>query len=129
METNRTKNAFEKFMSGLFMACGLIAIAFVIFITLFLVVNGTPAIAEIGIVDFLFGTKWASTAAEPSYGILAFILTSMYGMCGAILISVPIGLLCAIYLSKMATKKMAAIIRSAVELLAGIPSVVYGLMV
>lgn len=128
MEAAKSKNAFEKFMSGLFMACGLIAIAFVIFITLFLVVNGTPAIAEIGLVDFLFGTKWASTAAEPSYGILPFILTSAYGMCGAILIAVPIGLLCAIYLSKMASKRMAAIIRSAVELLAGIPSVVYGLI-
>ena len=124
----RSKNAFEKFMSGLFMACGLIAIAFVLFITGFLVYKGGPAIFEIGLVDFLFGTKWASTAAEPSYGILAFILTSVYGMVGAIIIAVPIGLLCAIYLSKMASRRMGTIIRSAVELLAGIPSVVYGLI-
>ena len=124
----KSKNIFEKFMSGLFMACGLIGIAFVLFITLFLVINGVPAIGKIGITEFLFGTKWASTAAEPSYGILPFILTSMYGMVGAIIIAVPLGLLCAIYLSKMAGRKLAFIIRSAVELLAGIPSVVYGLI-
>ena len=124
----RSKNIFEKFMNVLFMACGIVAIAFVLFITLFLVVNGAPAIAQIGLFDFLFGTKWASTAAEPSYGILPFILTSAYGMVGAIIIAVPIGLLCAIYLSKMASKRMGALIRSAVELLAGIPSVVYGLI-
>ena len=124
----RSKNIFEKFMSGLFMLCGIIAIAFVIFITLFLITSGAPAIFEIGIVDFLFGTTWASTAAEPSYGILPFILTSVYGMVGAIIISVPIGLLCAIYLSKMASKKLGAVIRTCVELLAGIPSVVYGLI-
>ena len=128
MEAKKSKNIFEKFMSGLFMACGLIGIAFVLFITLFLVINGVPAIGQIGITEFLFGTKWASTAADPSYGILPFILTSMYGMVGAIIIAVPIGLLCAVYLSKMASKRMAFIIRSAVELLAGIPSVVYGLI-
>lgn len=124
----RSNKPFEKFMSTLFMLCGIIAIAFVIFITIFLVINGTPAIAQIGIVDFLFGTKWASTAAEPSYGILPFILTSLYGMVGAIIIAVPIGLLCAIYLSKMASPKMGELVRAAVELLAGIPSVVYGLI-
>ena len=124
----RSKNIFEKFMSGLFMLCGIIAIAFVIFITGFLITSGAPAIFEIGVFDFLFGTTWASTAAEPSYGILPFILTSVYGMVGAIIIAVPIGLLCAIYLSKMASKRLGAVIRTCVELLAGIPSVVYGLI-
>ncbi|MEE8885336.1 MAG: phosphate ABC transporter permease subunit PstC [Eubacteriales bacterium] len=131
METTAAKrfgNPFEKVWSIIFFLCGMIAIAFVLFITIFLVVSGVPAIGKIGIVDFLFGTEWASTAAEPKYGILPFILTSVYGTFGAILIAVPIGLLCSIYLTKFATGKVAAVIQSAVELLAGIPSVVYGLV-
>ncbi len=118
----------EKIMSTIFFVCGMIAIAFVLVITVFLIASGVPAIGQIGIVDFLFGTVWKSTAADPKFGILPFILTSVYGTFGAILIAVPIGLLCAIYLSKFAGSKAAGLIRSAVELLAGIPSVVYGLI-
>lgn len=128
IEGKKTKRKFEGFMRGLFFACGLIAIAFVISISVFLIISGIPAIGKIGIVHFLFGKRWASTAAEPAYGILPFILTSIYGTFGAILISVPIGLLCAIYLAKFAGKRAAAVIRASVELLAGIPSVVYGLI-
>lgn len=128
----KTKNpraaAVEAFMHGLMFFFGILSIAFVIFISAFLIVSGVPAIGKIGITDFLFGTVWASTAADPRFGILPFILTSFYGTLGAIIIAVPVGLLCAIYLSKIAPPKIASLIRSAVELLAGIPSVVYGLV-
>ena len=124
----RKKNAAEKVMNGIFFVCGMIAIAFVLFITAFLVSSGVPAIGKIGITKFLFGSVWASTAAEPKFGILPFILTSVYGTLGAIIIAVPIGLLCAIFLAKVASSRIASLIRSAVELLAGIPSVVYGLV-
>lgn len=118
----------EKSMNLLFMACGLLTILFVILITVFLVISGIPAIQKIGLLDFLFGKVWASTALEPSYGILPFILTSVYGTLGAILIGVPIGILCAAFLAKMSPKRIGGIVRNVVDLLAGIPSVVYGLL-
>lgn len=123
----RTAKWIEKAMNVLFLVCGLLTILFVILISIFLIISGIPAIQKIGLTDFLFGTVWASTAAEPSYGILPFILTSIYGTCGAILIGVPIGLLCAIFLAKMAPQKAGSLVRNVVDLLAGIPSVVYGL--
>ena len=92
------------------------------------IVKGAPAIGKIGIIDFLFGTKWESTASEPSFGILPFILTSVYGTFGAVIIGVPLGLLCAIFIAKMANDKVAKTVRTAVDLLSGIPSVVYGLV-
>ena len=128
MNVKKAKNPAEKAMSLIFFICGLLSVAFVLFITLFLVVSGVPAIGKIGIFKFLFGTVWASTASDPKFGILPFILTSVYGTFGAVLIAVPVGLLCAIYLSKFAGSRLAELIRSAVELLAGIPSVVYGLV-
>ena len=97
-------------------------------ITVYLVISGIPAIKEIGIVKFLFGKEWKSTADEPSYGILPFILTSIYGTAGAILIGVPVGFFTAVYLSKLAPPKIRKFMESAVNLLAGIPSVVYGLV-
>ena len=97
-------------------------------ITVYLVISGIPAIREIGLIDFLFGKEWASTAAEPKYGILPFILTSVYGTAGAIVIGVPIGFMTAVYLSKLASPKVKSTMQSAVSLLAGIPSVVYGLV-
>lgn len=118
----------EKVMKILLSACGFTALLFVVIITGFLIASGIPAIREIGIKDFLFCTVWASTAEPPSYGVMPFLLTSVYGTAGAILIGVPVGLLCAIYIAKMANARIAAGIRSAVELLAGIPSVVYGLV-
>ena len=95
-----------------------------VLISVYMIIAGVPAIGKIGFIDFLFGTKWASTAAEPSYGILPFILTSVYGTAGAILIGVPVGLLTAVFLSKIAPKGLAAPVSAAVELLAGIPSAV-----
>ncbi len=122
------KNFLEKAMNLIFTICGFIALAFVAVITLFLLASGCPAIGEIGLYKFLFGTVWAPTAGEPSYGILPFILTSVYGTLGAILIGVPIGILCAAFIAKAAPPKAAGLIRSAVELLSGIPSVIYGLL-
>lgn len=118
----------EKAMNLLFLSCGLLTILFVVLITIFLVISGIPAIQNIGLGNFLFGRVWASTSASPSYGILPFILTSVYGTCGAILIGVPVGLLCAVFLAKMSPKKLGGIVRNVVDLLAGIPSVVYGLV-
>ena len=123
------KEAMEWIMKVLFLICGFIAIAFVLLITIYLVISGLPAIREVGLVDFLFGTRWASTdQTDPAYGILPFILTSIYGTAGAILIGVPLGFLMAVFLAKVAPPKVAAAIRPAVDLLAGIPSVVYGLV-
>ncbi|WP_300297275.1 phosphate ABC transporter permease subunit PstC [uncultured Intestinimonas sp.] len=118
----------EKIMGAIFFLCGIIAIVFVLFISVYLIISGLPAIREIGLIDFLFGTKWASTAAEPQFGILPFILTSVYGTAGAIVLGVPVGLMTAIFISKVAPRKVAGIVRPAVDLLAGIPSVVYGLI-
>ena len=124
----KTTDIIEKSMNVLFTVCGFLTIAFVLLITGFLVVSGVPAIGEIGLDNFLFGTDWASTAENPSYGILPFILSSVYGTCGAILIGVPIGVLCAIFLAKMSGPRLSKVVSSAVDLLSGIPSVVYGLV-
>ena len=118
----------EVFMNLLFFVCGLIAVVFVLFISIYLIVSGLPAIREIGLVDFLFGTLWASTAAEPKFGILPFILTSIYGTAGAIVLGVPVGFMTAVFLAKVAPPRLASLVRPAVDLLAGIPSVVYGLI-
>ena len=126
-KVKKTAGFLEKAMNIIFTLCGFLAVFFVILITGFLLFSGTPAIGKIGIADFLFGTEWASTAAVPSYGILPFILTSVYGTFGAIIIGVPIGLMCAIFIAKAANDKLARAVRSSVDLLSGIPSVVYGL--
>lgn len=121
--------AFERGMQILFLLCGILAVAFVLFISIYLIIAGLPAIREVGLKEFLFGTRWAPTnKIDPAYGILPFILTSIYGTAGAVVIGVPVGLMTAVFLAKMAPPKVAAVIRSAVSLLAGIPSVVYGLV-
>ena len=122
------KNLAENIIHGIFLILGLVTVACVLLITVYLVILGIPAIRKIGIMKFLFGTKWASTAAEPEYGILPFILTSIYGTAGAIAVGVPIGFMTAVYLAKVAPPKVKAAVGSAVGLLAGIPSVVYGLV-
>ena len=124
---NRTQT-MENIIHGIFLLLGLITVGCVLLITVYLVISGIPAIREIGIADFLFGKEWASTAAQPEYGILPFILTSIYGTAGAIVIGVPIGFMTAVYLSKMASPKVKSAMQTAVSLLAGIPSVVYGLV-
>ena len=122
------KDAMEKTMNALFFVCGMAAVACVLLITVYIFSAGLPAIRQIGLSDFLLDRVWKSTAAEPSYGILPFILTSVYGTVGACVIGVPVGVLTAVFLSKMAPPKLAAVVSAAVELLAGIPSVVYGLI-
>ena len=122
------KELTEKIIHGVFLILGLVTVACVLLITVYLIIAGLPAIMKIGLRDFLFGKVWASTAAEPKYGILPFILTSIYGTAGAVVIGVPIGFFTAVYLAKFAPPKVKAVTESAVSLLAGIPSVVYGLV-
>ena len=122
------RNTLEDAVHGIFLLLGLLTVGCVLLITVYLILAGVPAIAKIGLGRFLLGREWASTAAEPKFGILPFILTSIYGTCGAIVIGVPVGFLAAIFLSKMAPKPVRSVLGSAVSLLAGIPSVVYGLV-
>ena len=122
------KRLMENAIHGIFLILGLITVGCVLLITVYLVISGIPAIRKIGVLKFLFGKKWASTAAQPQYGILPFILTSIYGTAGAIVLGVPVGFLTAVYLSKIAPPKVKTVIETAVSLLAGIPSVVYGLV-
>lgn len=124
MKNNR--NLLEDIIHGIFLLLGLVTIGCVLLITIYLVISGIPAILEIGLINFLFGDTWASTTAEPEYGILPFILTSIYGTAGAIVLGVPIGFLTAVYLAKMAPPKVKAVMNQAVSMLAGIPSVIYG---
>lgn len=124
----RGKNLVEAVIHWIFLFFGLIAVGCVLIITVYLVISGIPAIRKIGLVPFLFGKTWASTAAEPQYGILPFILTSVYGTAGAIVLGVPVGFLTAVYLAKLAPKRVKDVMQTAVSLLAGIPSVVYGLV-
>ena len=125
---NKNSKTYENIIHGIFLILGLITVGCVLLITVYLIISGIPAIKEIGLFDFLFGKEWASTAAEPKYGILPFILTSVYGTAGAILIGVPIGFFTGVYISKLSNKKVRSVMESAVNLLAGIPSVVYGLV-
>lgn len=122
------KDLFEKSVHGIFLILGLITVGCVLLITVYLVMAGIPAIKEIGLFKFLFGKMWESTSSNPSYGILPFILTSIYGTAGAMIIGVPIGFLTAVYLAKIASKRVREAIETAVSLLSGIPSVVYGLV-
>ena len=124
----KRKRRIEALIHGGFLLLGLITVGFVLLITVYLVIAGLPALRRIGLTDFLFGTKWESTAAQPSFGILPFLLTSVYGTAGAIALGVPVGFLTAVYLSKVAHPKVRALMQSATSLLAGIPSVVYGLV-
>lgn len=112
----------------IFLLLGLVAVGSVLIISIYLVISGLPAIFKIGPVEFLFGTRWASTAANPEFGILPFILTSIYGTAGAIIIGVPVGFFAAVYLAKMAPRKVKDVMELCIGVLAGIPSVVYGLV-
>lgn len=122
------KNLTENFVHGIFLILGLITVASVLVITVYLVISGIPAIREIGLFKFLFGKVWKPTASTPEYGILPFILTSIYGTAGAIVIGVPIGFMTSVWLAKFAPACVKSIVSSGVSLLAGIPSVVYGLV-
>ena len=122
----KKKKLTEKLFHTVFLLCGLVAVAFVLGISIYLIVSGIPAIRQVGIIDFLFGDTWS--AGTEQFGILPFILTSVYGTAGAIVLGVPLGLLTAIFIAKIAPPRIASVISSAVGLLAGIPSVVYGLV-
>ena len=126
----RARKTMEGAIHLIFLLCGIVAVAFVLFISIYLILSGLPAIRQIGLVQFLFGKVWdpTNTTTGAQYGIFAFILTSVYGTAGAIVVGVPIGLMTAVFLAKVAPPKLAAVIRTAVQLLAGIPSVVYGLV-
>ena len=123
-----SKRLFENTVHGIFLVLGLITVGCVLLITVYLVISGLPAIREIGLAKFLFGKVWYPTGAEPEFGILPFILTSVYGTAGAILLGVPVGFFAAVYLAKAAPPRLKSAVESAVSLLAGIPSVVYGLV-
>lgn len=122
------QKVFENVIHGIFLILGLVAVAAVLLISVYLIVSGIPAIRKIGLVNFLFGKEWQSTASDPKYGILPFILTSVYGTAGAVLVGTPIGFFTAVFLAKVAPKGVRRVVESAVGLLAGIPSVVYGLV-
>ena len=122
------KHALETIVHGVFLILGLITVGCVLLITVYLIISGIPAIKEIGLFNFLFGKEWNSTAADPKFGILPFILTSVDGTAGAIVIGVPIGFFTAVFLAKVAPPTIKTIVSNAVGVLAGIPSVVYGLV-
>ena len=126
--SHKTKSAIEITANIIFIVCAFVAIVAVLAITIYMIYSGAPALFKVGILDILFGTTWAPTAEDPSFGILYIILTSIIGTTLAILIGVPIALMTAIFLSEVANSKLANIVRPAVELLAGIPSVIYGLL-
>ena len=123
----KVKRVLENAIHGWFLLMGLVTVGCVLLISVYLIISGIPAIREIGLVRFLFGKVWDSNAATPQFGILPFILTSVYGTAGAILLGVPVGFMTAVFLAKMAPR-LKAVVSSAVSLLAGIPSVVYGLV-
>ena len=127
-KSKKGKKILENVIHGIFLVLGLVTVGFVLFISVYLIISGIPAIKEIGLIPFIFGKTWAPTAYEPSFGILPIILTSIYGTAGAIILGVPIGFLTAVYLAKVADPKVREVMQSAVSLLAGIPSVVYGLV-
>lgn len=124
----KRKQLIEKAIHGIFLILGLVSVGCTLVITIYLVISGIPAIREIGLKEFILGVKWAPTSDIPSYGILPFILTSIYGTAGAVVLGVPIGFFTAVYLSKMAKPAVKKTVETLVSLLSGIPSVVYGLV-
>ena len=125
---NKNKSAVERIAQTIFAVCASFTILAVLSILIYMFLNGTPALFKVGLTEILFGTIWKPTAAEPQYGIFYVILTSVVGTVLAVLIGVPVGLLTAVFLAEAAPEKVAAVVKPAVELLAGIPSVIYGLL-
>lgn len=124
----KARSAVEQTAEIIFTICAFFAVLAVISITVYMFLNGTPALTKVGLTEILFGTVWKPTAADPSYGILYVILTSIVGTTLAILLGVPIGVLTAVFLAETAPEPLSKIVRPAIELLAGIPSVIYGLL-
>ncbi len=128
IQQQKKRKWLEPVIHGIFLILGLITVGFVLLISIYLIVSGIPAIRKIGLIPFLFGRRWESTASEPSFGILPFILTSIYGTAGAVCLGVPVGFFTAVYLAKCASPRVRTVMQSAIGILAGIPSVVYGLV-
>lgn len=128
MNNGKAKSVVEGTANIIFMVFAAVAIVAVLSITVYMFAKGTPALAKVGVADLLFGTVWQPTATSPSYGILYIILTSIVGTAIAILIGVPVGILTAVFITEVADKRLAAVVQPAVELLAAIPSVIYGLL-
>lgn len=122
------KKVIEKIAQIIFQVCAVIAILAVCSITVYMFWKGTSALSKVGVPELLFGTVWKPTAAEPQYGIAYIILASIVGTGLAVAAGVPIGLLTAVFLSEIADKRLSGIVSGAVELLAAIPSVIYGLI-
>ncbi len=128
MNSKAKMNVVESAAKYIFLICAVTAVFAVCSITFYMIVKGTPAFASVGVPELLFGTVWKPTAAEPSYGILYIILSSIIGTAASVLIGVPVGLLTAVFLTEVSNEKLAAVVQPAVELLAAIPSVIYGLL-
>lgn len=128
IQQQKKRKWLEPVIHGIFLILGLITVGFVLLISIYLIVSGIPAIRKIGLIPFLFGRRWESTASEPSFGILPFILTSIYGTAGAVCLGVPVGFFTAVYLAKCASPRVRTVMQSAIGILTGIPSVVYGLV-
>lgn len=129
IQSNRkTKSLVERCAAIILGCCALVSILAVVSITAYMIISGTPALFEVGIKDILFNSVWDPTGVDPQFGILYVILTSIIGTGLAIIIGVPIGILTAVCLSELTSKKVKKVLKSAIELLAGIPSVVYGLL-
>ena len=118
----------ERLARALLLICAVVAIFAVCAITLYLFAKGLPALHEVGVGELLFGTVWKPTAAEPSFGIAYIILSSIVGTAASVLLGVPVGLLTAVFLTEVSGKTLAKAVQPAVELLAAIPSVIYGLL-
>lgn len=125
---NNSKSNVERGAQAIFTVCAVTAILAVTSITIYMLLNGTPALFSVGIKEILFSSVWKPTADQPSYGILYVVITSVIGTASAILLGVPIGVLTAVFLAETAPKRLADIVKPAIELLAGIPSVIYGLL-
>lgn len=128
LSNNKTKSNVEKMAEIIFKICAMFALTAVVAMSIYMIYSGTPALFKIGFKEILFSNVWSPSSANPQYGIVNIILTSIIGSAGAIIIGVPIGVLTAVFLSEVASKRMRSIVKPAIELLAGIPSVVYGLM-
>ncbi len=128
MKSSAKINGKEQIAKYIFTVCAVIAIFAVCSITVYMIAKGTPAFSNVGVFELLFGTTWKPTATDPSYGIFYIILTSIVGTCASVLLGVPVGLLTAVFLTEVADKRLSGIVRPAVELLAAIPSVIYGLL-
>ena len=126
--SNASREIAEIAAEIIFTVCAFFAVLAVVSITIYMFINGTPALLKVGVKELLFGTVWQPASAEPSFGILYVILTSIIGTALAVLIGAPVGILTAVFIEEIASPRLAAIVKPAVELLAGIPSVIYGLL-